>query len=107
MERFISGLMNGNLSPRVVPIVPALLVITAVVLIRIVRWPRQDSRRGARRDHRGGHLQRRPSDLPRRPWPVPLDPDCSSRPPGPWPPCPTRPQTPLTVPRPSPPPPPE
>jgi hypothetical protein len=51
MERFISDLMNGNLSPRVVPIVLAVLVITAVVLIRIVRWPRQDIRRGARRDH--------------------------------------------------------
>jgi hypothetical protein len=30
MERFISDLMNGNLSPRVVPIVLAMLVITAL-----------------------------------------------------------------------------
>jgi hypothetical protein len=32
MERFVSDLMNGILSPRVVPIVLALLVITAVAL---------------------------------------------------------------------------
>src|SRR5260221_13592680 len=90
MERFISDLMNGNLSPRVVPIVLALLVITAVVLIRIVRWSRQDIRRGARRDHRGGHLQRRHPDWPPRRWPVHLDRECPARRRGPGRPGPTR-----------------